>query len=383
MIYADWAADAPICENAKTSLRHGMETLGNPSSVHAAGISARAVIEAARAMVADLIGCDADEIYFTSGGTEADNLAVLGGYEYAKNVLGRVAIVTSAIEHAAVMNTVRHLEFLGADVRYVDATECDSSGEPTGRVCARVFEENLSGAGLVCLMYANNETGTIQPVREVTELAHSVGAVVFCDAVQAVGHVPINVRELGVDMLSLSGHKFGAPSGVGALYVRRGITLPPMMHGGGQEKGLRSGTPPTMLIASLGAACAEAGDNLIHEDGVRKLRDHIARELLSIDGAHLNGSAKHALPGVLNISFDGVGGEELMNLCSLRGVCISTGSACHAGNGTVSSVLISMGMDNERAAGAVRISIGRATTDDEVQEIAKIVLESARMIRNQ
>lgn len=380
MIYADWAADAPICESAKAALLRGMESCGNPSSVHVAGVSAGAAVEAARAMVADLIGCDADEIYFTSGGTEADNLAVLGGTEYAKTTLGRGTIVTSTIEHAAVMNTVRYLEARGADVRYVNAMERDSSGEPTGRVNVREFEDKLDGAGLVCLMYANNETGTIQPIREVAKLAHKAGAVVFCDAVQAVGHVPIDVRELGVDMLSLSGHKFGAPGGIGALYVRRGITLPPMMHGGGQERGLRSGTLPTMLIAALGAACTDAKDK-VSKNSIRELRDSISRELLSLDGAHLNGSAEYALPGTLNISFDGVGGEELVNLCSLRGVCISTGSACHAGEGVPSAVLLSMGFDESRAAGAVRISIGETTSEDDAHEIVQVVRESVNLIR--
>ncbi len=381
MIYADWAADAPICDSAKASLVSGMELFGNSSSVHAAGLSVRAVIEEAREAVAALIGCDADEVYFTSGGTEADNLAVLGGYEYAKCVLGRDVIVTSTIEHAAVLKTVRNLESNGADVRYVDAAERDASGEATGRVLARDFADKIEGAGLVCLMYANNETGTIQPIREVAELAHEAGAIVFCDAVQAVGHVKINVRELGVDMLSLSGHKFGAPGGIGALYVRRRITIPPMMHGGGQERGLRSGTLPTMLISALGAACTEANCDMAHEESVRALRDYIAGELLSIDGAHRNGSAEYALPGVLNISFDGVGGEELANLCGLRGVCVSTGSACHSGNGIASEVLLSMGFDTDRAGGAIRISIGHSTTESDAHEIVRTVRDSVALIR--
>ena len=380
MIYADWAADAPICEAAKAALRHGMERFGNPSSVHAAGAWARAVVEDARAKVAELIGCDADEIYFTSGGTEADNLAVLGGAEYAKTTLGRGTLVSSTIEHAAVMSTVRYLESHGADVRYVNGMERDSSGEPTGRVLVRDFEDRLDDAGLVCLMYANNETGTVQPIREVAKLAHKAGAVVFCDAVQAVGHVPIDVRELDADMLSLSGHKFGAPGGIGTLYERRGITLPPMMHGGGQERGLRSGTLPVMLIEALGAACADAKDR-VQGERVRELRDSILRELLLLDGAHLNGSAEHALPGVLNISFDGVGGEELVNLCSLRGVCISTGSACHSGEGVPSAVLLSMGFDESRAAGAVRISIGGTTSEDDAREIVRVLRESVDLIR--
>lgn len=381
MIYADWAADAPVCEYAVEELVRCMSIPGNPSSVHAAGIAAREVTESARAKVARLIGCDADEVYFTSGGTEADNLAVIGGHKYAKDVLGRGAIVTSMIEHAAVLNTVRHLEARGADVRYVAASERDSSGEPTGRVRAEDFERVLNGAGLVCLMYANNETGTVQPIREVTSLARSAGAIVFCDAVQAAGHVKLDVRELGVDMLAISGHKLGAPGGIGALYVRRGITLPPILHGGGQERGLRSGTLPVALIASFGAACAEAEESLMSESAVRELRDRIAAELSSVDGAHLNGSREYALPGTLNVSFDGVGGEELVNLCSLRGLCISTGSACHSGMGVPSAVLVSMGFDEARAEGAVRISIGRGTTESEAREIVRIVRESIELIR--
>lgn len=381
MIYADWAADAPVCDSAKAAILCGMEICGNSSSVHSAGISARAVIEKAREAVSALIGCDADEVYFTSGGTEADNLAVIGGYEYAKHELGRTAIVTSTIEHAAVLKPVRYLESRGADVRYVDAAERDASGEVTGRVLARDFADKIEGAGLVCLMYANNETGTVQPIREVVEIAHAAGAIVFCDAVQAVGHVKIDVRELGVDMLSLSGHKFGSPGGIGALYVRRGIEIPPMMLGGGQERGLRSGTHPTMMISALGAACTEANENMTREDEVRALRDDIARELLAIDGAHRNGSAEYVLPGVINISFDGVGGEELMNLCGLRGVCVSTGSACHSGNGVASEVLLSMGFDPDRALGAIRISIGSTTTESDAREIVRTVRESVNLIR--
>ena len=381
MIYADWAADAPVCESAVEELVRCMSIPGNPSSVHAAGMAARELTEHARAKVASLIGCDEDEVYFTSGGTEADNLAVIGGYEYAKNVLGREAIVTSAIEHAAVLNTVRHLEARGADVRYVAASERDSSGEPTGRVREDDFERVLDGAGLVCLMYANNETGTVQPISEVTSLAHSAGAIVFCDAVQAAGHVKLDVRELGADMLAISGHKLGAPGGIGALYVRRGITLPPILHGGGQERGLRSGTLPVALISSFGAACAEADESLTSESTVRELRDRIAAELSHVGGAHLNGSREHSLPGTLNVSFDGVGGEELVNLCSLRGLCISTGAACHSGKGVPSSVLVSMGFDEARAEGAVRISIGRGTTESEARELVGIVRESVDLIR--
>lgn len=381
MIYADWAADAPVCESARAAIVRCAEVCGNPSSVHAAGVRARSIVEEARAQVARLLGCDADEIYFTSGGTEADNLAVIGGYEYAKQHLGRGTIVTSRIEHAAVLNTVRYLESRGAEVRYASASERDSSGEPTGRVSVDDFAKLLDGAGLVCLMHSNNETGTVQPVREIASRAHASGAIVFCDAVQAAGHVKINVRELGVDMLAISGHKMGALGGIGALYVRRGLEIPPILHGGGQERGLRSGTPPTALIATLGAACAEAAENLSREDELRATRDLIASELLCLDGAHLNGSREHVLPGVLSVSFDGVGGEELVNLCSLRGVCISTGSACHSGEGMPSEVLLSMGFDRARAEEAVRISIGYGIGESDAREIARVVLESVKLIR--
>ncbi len=380
MVYADYAASAPVSEAAKRAMAEYMELYGNPSSSHAAGEAARLVIGKAREQVARLIGCEADEIYFTSGGTEACNLAILGGYEYAKS-LGKARIVTSSIEHAAVMRPIGFLEARGVEVLRLEADE-RADGESTGRVSIEGLEAAISrSAGLVCLMYANNETGTLQHVREASALAHSAGALLFSDAVAAVGRAPISVKDDAVDMLSISGHKLGAPAGIGALYVRRGVELSPMILGGGQERGLRSGTEPTLLIAAFGAACLASAERMSDASRIGAMRDRIAQALLSVDGSHRNGDAKQTLSGTLNISFDGVGGEELANLCNLRGLCISTGSACSSGEKKPSAALMSMGLPAERALEAVRISIGEGTTEDDAHKIVKIVTESVNLIR--
>ncbi len=382
MIYADYAASAPISSAAARAMTEYMKLCGNPSSNHAAGDLAREVISTARESVAKLLGCESGEIYFTSGGTEADNLAVFGGFELAKQ-RGKACIVASEIEHSAVAEPIKLLARRGAEVRYIPADERGTDGEPGGRVSISALERALGGdVGLLALMYANNETGVLQPVREAAELARSAGAIVFSDAVAAAGHTPISAVELGVDMLSLSGHKLGAPAGIGALYVRHGISLPPMLLGGGQERGLRSGTEPVALIAALGEACRVALLSMHVMTGVATMRDKLARALVSVSGARVNGDTAVALPGTLNISFSGVNGEALVNLCSLRGVCISTGSACHSGESAPSGVLLSMGLSNERAAEAVRVSIGRETAEAEVARIAEVISECVRLIRN-
>ncbi len=382
MIYADHAASAPVSDAAARAMLEYMKLCGNPSSAHAAGVVAREVIATARERVANLLGCESGEIYFTSGGTEADNLAVFGGFELAKQ-RGKACIVASEIEHSAVMEPIKLLERRGAEVRYVPAGERGADGEPSGRVSISALEEAVSGdVGLLALMYANNETGVLQPVREAAALARSVGAITFTDAVAAVGHTPISVTALDVDMLSLSGHKLGAPTGIGALYVRHGTSLPPTLLGGGQERGLRSGTEPVALIAALGEACRAALLNMHEMAKVASMRDKLVRELLSVSGAHVNGDISLALPGTVNISFSGVNGESLVNLCNLRGVCISTGAACRSGESEPSEVILSMGLSDERATGAVRISIGRETTEKDIARIGEVISECVRLVRN-
>ncbi|MBQ4354010.1 MAG: cysteine desulfurase [Clostridia bacterium] len=369
MIYADYAAAAPLSERVYEVLcRTSREVFGNPSSAHSAGRTAAAAVERAREQTAALLGCDPDEVYFTSGGTESDNHAV-------HSAAGR-GILTSAIEHPAVGNTVRRV------AGRVCIAEPDAAGCVSADGIARILRETPDIA-LVSLMYANNETGVIQPVRAAADAAHAAGALFHCDAVQGVGHVMPSVRELGCDLLSVSGHKFHAPKGIGALYIRKEIarTFAPFHDGGGQERGLRSGTLPVPLIAAFGEACAEVLERRADDDRrVRALRDRIASELLEIpDSVRIGGG--ETMPGILNIAFAGTYGENLMLLCDLRGVCLSTGSACHAGDDTPSHVLTAMGVPEEYRTSSVRISIGRYTTEEDAGRIAGTVRDCVKLAR--
>lgn len=368
-VYADYAATAPLSERVYDVLcRVSRDVFGNPSSAHSFGREAAAVVERAREQAAALLGCEPGEVYFTSGGTEADNLAV-------RSAAGGT-ILTSAIEHPAVLNSAN------AYARKVIAVLPESSGAVAAD---RLREETeaLSGVSLVSLMYANNETGVIQPVREAAAAAHRAGALFHCDAVQGAGHVMPSVRELGCDMLSVSGHKFHAPKGIGALYIRKEIldSIDPLLYGGGQERGMRSGTLPVPLIAAFGEACLEARETMAeHDRRVRKLRDQIEAELCTIPDSLVIGRGER-MPGVLNIAFAGTYGENLMLLCDMRGVYLSTGSACHAGDDTPSHVLRAMEVPDEYLTSSVRISIGRYTTEEDAERIVEAVRDCVRLVR--
>ncbi|MBQ4354678.1 MAG: cysteine desulfurase [Clostridia bacterium] len=368
-IYADYAATTPLSERVTEVLcRTSREVFGNPSSAHSFGRDAADVVFRAREQTAALLGCDPDEIIFTSGGTESDN--------HALRCAAGKPLLTSAIEHPAVLNAAR------ASASRVHLLDPDADG------CVSVDDlvhtlRNSPEIALVSLMYANNETGVIQPVREAADAAHAAGALFHCDAVQGVGHGMPDVRMLGCDLLSVSGHKFHAPKGIGALYVRREIAgrLPPFHYGGGQEHGLRSGTLPVPLIAAFGEACAEAMERQEDDDRrIRRLRDCIADELLAIPGSLRIGAGK-TMPGILNMAFEGTFGENLMLLCDLRGVCLSTGSACHAGEDTPSHVLAAMGVPEAYRSSAVRISLGRYTTEEEAEQIVRVLRDCVNLAR--
>ncbi len=367
MLYADYAATTPTSPRAlDVFLRTSRETFGNPSSAHAAGRDAADVTEHARERVARMLGCDPGEVFFTSGGTESDNLAL--------STAAGQTILTSAIEHPAVLNTA---SAVAGEVLTVRPSE-------NGAVDPEDFRTVLAGrpdVSLVSLMYANNETGVIQPVRAAAEAAHRAGALFHCDAVQGAGHTMPSVRELECDLLSVSGHKFHAPKGIGALYIRKEI-LPqvrPILHGGGQERGLRSGTLPVPLIAAFGEACDEAAERRAEDDRrVRLLRDFIEAELCKLPGSRVLGGGER-MPGILNIAFAGTYGENLMLLCDLRGVCLSTGSACHAGDDTPSHVLAAMDVPAEYLTSSIRISVGRYTTEADAAEIVRTVRETVRL----
>jgi cysteine desulfurase len=359
-IYLDYNATTPaLPEVVDAMLPYLREHFGNPSSSHAYGRRAHAAVEAARAQVAILIGSAPEEIIFTSGGTEANNLAIRGSPKG-----GRRGIVTSVIEHPAVSETVAALEREGFEVSRAGVDE-------TGRIREGALTEAISSStALVTLMHSNNETGALQPVRKAAELARAAGALVHTDAAQSVGKVPVNVRELGVDYLSIVGHKLYGPKGVGALYVRRDTGLEPIMFGGGHERGIRAGTENVASIVGIGAACAVASRDLHNERArIQALRDELWNRLAAaVPGIALLSRATERLPNTLNVSFPGVSGVRL--LAHATGVAASTGSACHSGVEKASKVLTAMGVDESPALGAVRLSLGRRTTIRHIEAAA-------------
>lgn len=369
MIYADYAATAPMSPRALNALTETARSLyGNPSSLHSTGQAAQEAMETARRQCADLIHADPGRIIFTSGGTESDNLALRG--------TNPRHVIVSAAEHPAVLRTAEELAKLGARLTVLPVDE-------SGTVRLDALETALADHehALVSVMFANNETGVRQPVKEIGAIAHACGALFHCDAVQGAGHVPVHVNELGCDLLSVSAHKLGGPKGVGFLYVREGVTLNPILTGGGQEKGLRSGTESVPLIVSFGEACAEAAETMAEESRrIGTLRDRIETELLTMDDVRRNGTGDR-LPGIANLSFGGVGGEALTLMCDMRGLAVSSGSACHAGDERPSHVLTAMGVPERYRTSALRISVGRYTADEDADALTAIVRESVTMLR--
>jgi cysteine desulfurase len=367
-IYLDYNGTTPIDPRVASAMRPLLEDMqGNPSSAHAAGQLAREVIERARGQIASLLGAFPDEIIFTSGGTEADNLALKGVF-YANRHRGS-HIVTTAVEHPAVLGSARFLEQLGAHVTIVGV-------DRYGRVDPADIERAITAETiLVSVMQANNEVGSIQPIADISRVAHDRGVLVHSDAAQAIGKIPCRVGMLGVDLLTVAGHKFYAPKGVGALYLRRGVAIEPLLHGGGQERGWRSGTESALLTAALGSASDLAAD-LDPMVEVRRLRDLLWTLLRTSlgDRVALNGHPDERLPNTLNVSFAGVVGSEL--LAQLDWVAASTGSACHADNVELSPVLEAMRVDPHFGMGAVRFSLGRPTTEHEIRTVAGALLET-------
>lgn len=361
LIYLDYNASTPIDPRVAAAMRPLLETAyGNPSSPHWAGAPARQALEAARAQVASSLGAEPDEIVFTSGGSEANNLALTGVF-FSRRAQGD-HIVTSQVEHPAVLEPCRFLERLGAQVTYLPV---DRFGRVDPEDVRRAMR---SSTVLVSLMHANNEVGTIQPIAACAEIAHAHGALFHTDAAQSVGKIPTDVRTLGADLLTVAGHKLYAPKGVGALYVRRGVALEPLIHGAGHESGRRAGTESALLAAALAAACSLAED-LTPMVAIGALRDRLWEGLQAAlgDRVVLNGHPRHRLPNTLNVAFPGVVGAEI--LARLDGVAASTGSACHADRIELSPVLAAMGVSPHVGMGALRFSLGRATTADEIETV--------------
>ena len=373
-VYLDFNASTPIAPEVAEAMRPYLaEHYGNPSSRHWAGAPAREAVETGRGQVADLLGCSADELVFTSGGTESNNHAIKGVY-FALRERGN-HIITTQIEHPATIQPCRFLEKLGAEVTYlpVDGTGMVDPDDVRNAITGRTI--------LVTVMHANNEVGTIQPIPEIARITRQRGILLHTDAAQSVGKIPTRVGELGVDLLTIAGHKAYAPKGVGALYVRRGVTLEPLIHGAGHEAGRRAGTESVLMAAALGEACELVADLGTLEE-TRRLRDRLWEGLSARfgDGIVLNGHPTERLPNTLNVSFVGRVGAEVLD--ALDGVAASTGAACHADSVELSPVLRAMGVPPVVGMGAVRLSLGRMTTEVEIDEVLRrlAAMPAARVV---
>jgi cysteine desulfurase len=360
-IYLDYNASTPIDPAVAAAMRPFIdEHFGNPSSGHWASVRAKSALEAARGHVAALLGCHEDEIVFTGGGSEANNLALKGVFFNLRHKGDH--IITTRIEHPAIVEPCRFLERLGARVTFlpVDGTGRMDPADLRNAITPRTI--------LISIMHANNEVGTVQPIEECSRIAHERGILFHTDAAQSVGKIPTDVNQLGVDLLSIAGHKVYAPKGIGALFVRRSIFLEPLIHGAGHEGGRRAGTESALLAVALGKACELACD-LAVMDRVRALRDHFWMELQKRFGNRvvLNGHSVHRLPNTLNVSFVDRIGTDI--LARLNGVAATTGAACHSGRVELSSVLKAMGIGANVGMGAVRFSLGRPTSRDEIDAV--------------
>jgi len=340
---------------------------GNPSSSHPYGRAMRNAVEKARNQVAALVDCDPDELYFTSGGTESNNLAIRG---LAAANPERRQIITSVVEHPATLEPCLRLERHGYTVERIPV-DCTRRVDPA-IVSQRINSQTL----LVTIMHANSETGTLQPIRELSGIAHVEGALIHTDAAQSLGKVPVSVKREGLDLLSVAGHKLYAPQGVGALYVRSGIELEPLLSGAGHEKGLRPGTENVASIVGLGQACEIAMRDLASESRrVCSLRDRLWVKLLhEVEGLELNGHPELRLPNTLNVRFPGVHGNTLLDHCTT--IAASTGSACHESGSAASAVILAMGVDPEEAAGSVRLTLGRTNDIEDIDRAAEAMIRS-------
>jgi len=376
-IYLDYHATTPVDPAVvEAMLPYLAVHFGNPSSTHAYGHAAHEAIDTAREQVASLLGCSASEITFTGGGSESDNLAIRG-VALARQHLGN-HIITQVTEHPGILNTCRALEQLHGF--RVTCLPVDENGQvDPAQVEAAIDDKTV----LVTVMHANNETGTLQPIAQIAGIAHRYGVLVHIDASQSVGKIPTRIDELGVDLLTVAGHKVYAPKGIGALYIRRGLQLEPVIYGGGQEAGRRAGTENVAYMVALGTACMLAQEQLPESQShLRQLRDQLQRKLEQYVSSRvfLNGHMTERLPNTLNVSIEGVIGEEV--LAATPEIASSTGSACHEGSTDPSPVLMAMGMSRERALGALRLTLGRWTTEDEVERAARLLARSIDSLSN-
>lgn len=368
-VYLDYNATTPVAPAVCDAIRPWLEEhFGNASSGHEYGRQPRSAVAASRQETASLIGAGPDEIVFTGSATEADNLALIG---VARALPGKRHLIVSAVEHPAVMQAALHLRHSGWEITVVPV-------DGTGRVAVSDVATALRpDTALVSIMHANNEVGTLQPVAEIAQLARLHGVLMHTDAAQSIGKVHVNVAELGVDLATMAGHKFYAPKGVGALYVRRGTPIAPILYGGDQEHGLRPGTENVALIAGFGAACRLARERLPGAaEHLAALRDRLHESLAAkVPGLILNGHPELRLPNTLHVSFPNVLGSALLSAAA-HWVAASVGSACHSATAQVSGVLAAMGIDGTRARGAVRLSVGMPTTERDVDIVARALGEA-------
>ena len=376
-VYADNAATTCVSKTALDAMMPYLtEQYGNPSSLYAFAQNSKEALENARKTVADIIGAQPKEIYFTSGGSEADNQAIVSMAKVGA-LKGKKHLISTKFEHHAVLHTLKKLEKEGFEVTLLDVHE-------DGVVRLEDLEAAVrEDTALVTIMFANNEIGTVQPIKEIGEFCRARKIPFHTDAVQAAGHMPINVQEMNIDLLSMSGHKFHAPKGVGVLYAKTGMPLFNIIEGGAQERGKRAGTENVAGIAAMAAALKESCDNM--EENSAKMcamRDKLFAELGKIPHSKINGSLEHHVPGTVNMCFEGIEGESLLLMLDDKGVCASSGSACTSGSLDPSHVLLSLGLPHEVAHGSLRLSIGEYNTMEEIDHIIKVVPEVVAYLRD-
>ncbi len=378
VVYSDNAATTPISKNVYNAMQPYLTSgYGNPSSLYSLAREEKKAVDQARAYAAQLLGCDPEEIIFTSGGSEADNLALKGLLFSGKLPPEKRHIVTSTIEHHAILNTCAFLQRIGYDVTYVGVDE-------QGHVKLDELEQAITDkTAVVSIMAANNEIGTIQPLKQIAALCHAKGALFHTDAVQAVGHMKLDVREMGIDMLSLSGHKLRGPKGIGALYCRKGIVLEPLIHGGGQERGKRSGTENVAGIVGLGEAMRYANEHMDeYLPYVASLRDRLVEGVLKIPYTKLTGDPVNRLPGTASFVIECIEGESLVLRLDLAGCASSTGSACSTGSLDPSHVLMAIGLPHEIAHGSLRLTLGEQNTVEDVDYLIEKINAVVKTLRD-
>ena len=376
-VYADNAATTCVSKTALDAMMPYLtEQYGNPSSLYAFAQNSKEALENARKTVADIIGAQPKEIYFTSGGSEADNQAIVSMAKVGA-LKGKKHLISTKFEHHAVLHTLKKLEKEGFEVTLLDVHE-------DGVVRLEDLEAAVrEDTALVTIMFANNEIGTVQPIKEIGEFCRARKIPFHTDAVQAAGHMPINVQKMNIDLLSMSGHKFHAPKGVGVLYAKTGMPLFNIIEGGAQERGKRAGTENIPGIVALAAALKESVDNMeANTAKIIPMRDKLFAELSKIPHSKINGSLEHHVPGTVNMCFEGIEGESLLLLLDAKGVCASSGSACTSGSLDPSHVLLSLGLPHEVAHGSLRLSIGEYNTMEEIDHIIKVVPEVVAYLRD-